>query len=64
VSSRVKLPGIDHILYRPIERGPRDREADKRLAQYDDNEIREKEEPLRHRIFRCFVGPMPIKCEE
>ena len=45
------------------ERGLSDTEAAKRLAQYGYNEIREKEEPLWHRIFRRFWGPIPWMIE-
>jgi H+-transporting ATPase len=45
------------------ERGLSDAEAAERLAQYGYNEIREKEEPLWHRIFRRFWGPIPWMIE-
>jgi H+-transporting ATPase len=45
------------------ERGLSESEAAKRLAQYGYNEIREKEEPLWHRIFRRFWGPIPWMIE-
>ena len=45
------------------ERGLSDTEAAKRLARYGYNEIREKEEPLWHRIFRRFWGPIPWMIE-
>ncbi len=45
------------------ERGLSNGEAVKRLAQYGYNEIREKEEPLWHRIFRRFWGPIPWMIE-
>jgi H+-transporting ATPase len=38
-------------------------EAAKRLTQYGYNEIREKEEPLWHRVFRRFWGPIPWMIE-
>ncbi len=45
------------------ERGLSGAEATKRLAQYGYNEIREKEEPLWHRLFRRFWGPIPWMIE-
>jgi H+-transporting ATPase len=50
-------------LHVDAERGLSDGEAAKRLAQYGYNEIREKEEPLWHRIFRRFWGPIPWMIE-
>ncbi len=44
-------------------RGLSDTEAEQRLAQYGYNEIEEKEEPLWHRIFRRFWGPIPWMIE-
>ncbi len=38
-------------------------EAKKRLQQYGPNAIEEKEEPLWHRIFRRFWGPIPWMIE-
>ncbi len=38
-------------------------EAGKRLKQYGYNEIKEKEEPLWHRLFRRFWGPIPWMIE-
>lgn len=38
-------------------------ETAKRLAQFGYNEIQEKEEPLWHRIFRGFWGPIPWMIE-
>jgi H+-transporting ATPase len=43
--------------------GLSDGEAAKRLEQYGHNEIEEKEEPLWHRIFRRFWGPIPWMIE-
>jgi H+-transporting ATPase len=40
-----------------------EREAQVRLQQYGYNEIAEKEEPLWHRIFRRFWGPIPWMIE-
>jgi H+-transporting ATPase len=45
------------------ERGLSAAEAARRLTQYGPNEIREKEEPLWHRIFRRFWGPIPWMIE-
>jgi H+-transporting ATPase len=45
------------------ERGLSEDEASLRLAQYGYNEIREKEEPLWHRVFRRFWGPIPWMIE-
>jgi H+-transporting ATPase len=44
-------------------RGLSDTEAERRLSQYGYNEIQEKEEPLWHRIFRRFWGPIPWMIE-
>ncbi len=44
-------------------KGLREAEAEQRLAQYGYNEIKEKEEPLWHRIFRRFWGPIPWMIE-
>ena len=41
------------------EKGLSGEDAQKRLAEYGYNEIEEKEEPLWHRIFRRFWGPIP-----
>ena len=45
------------------EQGLRSEEAKKRLEQYGPNAIIEKEEPLWHRIFRRFWGPIPWMIE-
>ena len=45
------------------ERGLSEEEVRKRLREYGYNEIREKEEPLWHRIFRRFWGPIPWMIE-
>jgi H+-transporting ATPase len=45
------------------EQGLRPEEAKKRLEQYGPNAIIEKEEPLWHRIFRRFWGPIPWMIE-
>jgi len=45
------------------KRGLSRAEAAKRLEQYGYNEIEEKEEPLWHRIFRRFWGPIPWMIE-
>ncbi|MCF6355358.1 MAG: plasma-membrane proton-efflux P-type ATPase [Candidatus Polarisedimenticolaceae bacterium] len=45
------------------ERGLSEAEVGKRLEQYGYNEIKEKEEPLWHRIFRRFWGPIPWMIE-
>jgi H+-transporting ATPase len=44
-------------------RGLNKDETAKRLLQYGYNEIREKEEPLWHRVFRRFWGPIPWMIE-
>ncbi|MDX1823982.1 MAG: cation-transporting P-type ATPase, partial [Thiohalomonadales bacterium] len=38
-------------------------EVQTRLQRYGYNEIKEKEEPLWHRIFRRFWGPIPWMIE-
>jgi H+-transporting ATPase len=40
-------------------RGLEERKVQERLRQYGYNETREREEPLWHRIFRRFWGPIP-----
>jgi len=45
------------------EQGLNTAEATKRLEQYGYNEIEEKEEPLWHRVFRRFWGPIPWMIE-
>jgi H+-transporting ATPase len=50
-------------LHSDAERGLNKTEAAKRLQQYGYNEIEEKEEPLWHRIFRRFWGPIPWMIE-
>ena len=45
------------------DRGLTDAEASERIKQYGYNEIEEKEEPLWHRIFRRFWGPIPWMIE-
>ncbi len=45
------------------EKGLTEEEAKERLKKYGPNEIPEKEEPLWHRIFRRFWGPIPWMIE-
>ncbi len=45
------------------EKGLSEEEAKERLKKYGLNEIPEKEEPLWHRIFRRFWGPIPWMIE-
>jgi len=45
------------------ERGLESGEAAGRIARYGYNEITEKEEPLWHRVFRRFWGPIPWMIE-
>ncbi len=45
------------------ETGLTSEEARKRLKEYGPNEIKEKTEPLWHRIFRRFWGPIPWMIE-
>jgi len=65
---------IDDFKDKPIERalkelqtdkekGLSSEEAKKRLREFGFNEIPEKEEPLWHRIFRRFWGPIPWMIE-
>jgi H+-transporting ATPase len=51
------------LLHTDSKRGLSGREAANRLAHYGYNEIKEKEEPLWHRIFRRFWGPIPWMIE-
>ncbi len=46
-----------------LEQGLDDEEARTRLERYGPNEIEEREEPLWHRIFRRFWGPIPWMIE-
>jgi len=46
-----------------LQKGLSSTEAQKRLQQYGPNAIEEKEEPLWHRIFRRFWGPIPWMIE-
>jgi H+-transporting ATPase len=46
-----------------LDRGLSAAEARERIARYGYNEIREKEEPLWHRVFRRFWGPIPWMIE-
>ena len=46
-----------------LETGLTEEEAEKRLKKYGFNEIPEKEEPLWHRVFRRFWGPIPWMIE-
>ncbi len=46
-----------------IKQGLSEAEVAKRLGQYGYNEIEEREEPLWHRIFRRFWGPIPWMIE-
>ena len=46
-----------------IRKGLSQEEAKKRLQKYGPNEIPEREEPLWHRIFRRFWGPIPCMIE-
>jgi len=45
------------------EQGLSDSLVRERLTRYGYNEIKEREEPLRHRIFRRFWGPIPWMIE-
>ncbi len=45
------------------DKGLNGEQVRKRLARYGYNEIREKEEPLWHRVFRRFWGPIPWMIE-
>ncbi len=46
-----------------LQKGLSSTEAQKRLQHYGPNAIEEKEEPLWHRIFRRFWGPIPWMIE-
>lgn len=51
------------ILHTDAEQGLSAAEVAQRLEQHGYNEIEEKEEPLWHRIFRRFWGPIPWMIE-
>jgi H+-transporting ATPase len=53
------LKGLQSDLHHGLESG----EARRRLAEYGPNEIEEWEEPLWHRVFRRFWGPIPWMIE-
>jgi H+-transporting ATPase len=55
----------DSLVYLEVNQGEglSNGEALKRLAYFGANEINEKEEPLWHRIFRRFWGPLPWMIE-
>jgi H+-transporting ATPase len=46
-----------------VDAGHSPEEAARRLAQYSPNEIEGREEPLWHRLFRRFWGPIPWMIE-
>ncbi len=46
-----------------VSRGLTDAEVQERISRYGYNEIEEQEEPLWHRIFRRFWGPIPWMIE-
>ena len=46
-----------------ISRGLTDSEAQQCITRFGYNEIEEREEPLWHRIFRRFWGPIPWMIE-
>jgi len=52
-----------HDLQTSLERGLSESEAKARLERFGPNEVAEKEEPLWHRIFRRFWGPIPWMIE-
>ncbi|SMC09687.1 plasma-membrane proton-efflux P-type ATPase [Nitratiruptor tergarcus] len=60
-----KLPWVQVAaeLSTNIEKGLSSEEVQKRLRKYGPNEIPEREEPLWHRIFRRFWGPIPWMIE-
>ncbi len=60
-----KLPSVQVAaeLGVDVKSGLSQEEAKKRLQKYGPNEIPEKEEPLWHRIFRRFWGPIPWMIE-
>ncbi len=68
------MPRIDDFKDLPVEEalkrlgadpshGLSQKEAEERLKKYGPNEVPEKEEPLWHRIFRRFWGPIPWMIE-
>jgi H+-transporting ATPase len=59
----IDVPAALQALASSSEQGLTQAEAAKRLAEYGPNEVTEKEEPLWHRIFRRFWGPIPWMIE-
>ena len=51
------------LLQTDAQQGLSQAEAERRLQQYGRNEIEEREEPLWHRVFRRFWGPIPWMIE-
>ncbi len=51
------------VLHTDAQQGLTESEAGQRLVKYGYNEIEEKSEPLWHRIFRRFWGPIPWMIE-
>src|SRR5512146_732983 len=58
-------PIADALRERGVDAGQRlnPKQVGERLARYGYNEIQEKEEPLWHRVFRRFWGPIPWMIE-
>jgi H+-transporting ATPase len=52
-----------HVYGVDAARGLSEAQAKERLARYGYNEIEEREEPLWHRVFRRFWGPIPWMIE-
>lgn len=61
--SKLSVDETLKFLHTDAESGLNAADAAKRLEQYGYNEIEEKEEPLWHRIFRRFWGPIPWMIE-
>ncbi|WP_024790954.1 MULTISPECIES: plasma-membrane proton-efflux P-type ATPase [unclassified Lebetimonas] len=64
--NEVKNLSVDEVAKKfetDLQKGLSEEEAKKRLKQYGYNEIPEYKEPLWHRIFRRFWGPIPWMIE-
>jgi len=54
---------MENFIKTDIKKGLSSQEVEERIKKFGLNEIPEKEEPLWHRIFRRFWGPIPWMIE-